>query len=279
MRESFKKWVPKIIGKWLNTLVYFAPKKTAKIAFKIFSKPRQGKISPHHEAFLNPARSQNISIKGLTLQTYHWQGNKSTILLVHGWESHSHRWKNLVERLQKEDYNIIAFDAPAHGYSTGTHLYVPLYEEALNTMIDKFNPAIVIGHSVGGMTTIYNQHLNKRNSIKKLVILGPPDKLVDILAEYQRILSLNKKVMLALDTYFLKHFGFRAQDFATSIFVKDIETPGLLIHEIHDTITSIKGSRAIHKNWPQAKFIETEGLNHSLYSTQVDDSILAFCNQ
>ena len=52
--------------------------------------------------------------------TYRWLGKKETILLAHGWESNSFRWKDLIVKLDTAlDYNVIALDAPAHGRSSG----------------------------------------------------------------------------------------------------------------------------------------------------------------
>ena len=148
MNKLLKKALPKVIGSSINVLAIFAPKIAAKQAFKVFSKPRRGKIGPHHEEFLNPNLEPKISVEEHQIQPYKWSGTGKTILLVHGWESHSHRWKEMIIRLQQENYNIIAFDAPAHGYSSGKYFYVPLYHQALNKMLETYHPDYLIGHSM-----------------------------------------------------------------------------------------------------------------------------------
>ncbi len=276
MRESLKQILPKAIGQYLNTVSIVAPSIAATNAFTIFSKPRKGKVSEHHKDFLDSAKDQIIQHNDLSLQTYNWPGKGKTVLLVHGWESHTHRWKILVQELLKSDYNIVAFDAPAHGYSHGERLYVPLYEAALQKVIEHYHPDILIAHSVGGLTAIYNQSINPSTEIKKMVILGPPDKLENILLDFKNILGLHPRVLKALDYYFQRRFNFKTEDFSGSAFAKSLKVPGLLIHDKNDSITPVSGSRAINKNWKNSELIETEGLNHSLYDTGVNQKILAF---
>lgn len=276
MRESFKKLVPKIIGKYLNTLSYISPSATKEKAFDLFSKPRRGAIGEHHTPFLDPAKDTIINLNDLKLQTYHWPGKGKTVLLVHGWESHSHRWKMLIEELQKKDFNIYAFDAPAHGYSTGSNLYVPLYRQALEEVISYCSPSLIISHSVGAMTALYHLSQNNDHAIEKAVILGPPDDLNSILKEYRSILGLSQRVMNQMDQYFLERFGFRSDAFAGSIFAEKIKIPGLIIHDKDDRITSCSGSQNIHKHWENSQLVVTEGLNHSLYSDDVNETIIKY---
>ena len=279
MNTFLKKALPKAIGSSINVLAIFSPKTAAKQAFKVFSKPRRGKIGPHHEEFLNPNLEPKISVEEHHIQPYKWPGTGKTILLVHGWESHSHRWKEMIIRLQQENYNIIAFDAPAHGYSSGKYFYVPLYHQALNKMLETYHPDYLIGHSMGGMTVLYNQSQEQGIKTNKLVILGAPDTLESILSDYQKILGLSNRALAALDRYFQHTFNFKTVEFSSSAFAKKIKVPTLIIHDKEDTITPFSGSQAIHEALEESEFVETEGLNHSLYDIQVNEKIVKFLDQ
>ncbi|MFI8379356.1 alpha/beta hydrolase [Leeuwenhoekiella sp. NPDC079379] len=276
MNKLFMRMLPKILGNYVNTLALVSPQAAAKKAFKIFSKPRRGKIGPHHEGFLKPNLEPALQIDELSIQPYKWPGGEKTILLVHGWESHTHRWKEMIVRLKSENYTIIAFDAPAHGYSTGKYLYVPIYDEVLSVILDKYQPDYMIGHSIGGMTVLFNQSQKATFKPKKLVVLGAPDRLESILIDYQKILNLSDRVMNALENYFLKRFNFKTTDFSSSVFAKNIETPALIIHDKDDTITPVSGSKSIHATYKNSEYIETKGLNHSLYDSKVNDQIVDF---
>lgn len=276
MNKLVKKILPKAIGFYINALALVNPKASARKAFKVFSKPRRGRIGAHHEEFLNPNLEPVVAVEDLKIQPYKWSGSGKTVLLVHGWESHSHRWKEMIFRLQKEDYTIIAFDAPAHGYSSGKYFYVPLYHQTLDKMLEIYRPDYLIGHSMGGMTVLYNQSQESSIKTEKLVILGAPDKLESILKDYQKILGLNARALQTLDRFFQNTFDFKTRDFSSSVFATKIKVPTMVIHDKEDPITPFSGSQTIHKALQKSQFIETEGLNHSLYDTDVNEKIITF---
>ena len=68
MNKYLVKMLPKILGNYVNTLAIISPQAAAKKAFKIFSKPRRGKIGPHHEGFLKPNLEPAIEINNLKIQ-------------------------------------------------------------------------------------------------------------------------------------------------------------------------------------------------------------------
>lgn len=279
MRKTINRLLPKAIGSYLNTLVTIAPEKAAERAFEIFSKPRGGRIDAHHKEFLDPAKDRLITVDNIKIQTYHWPGSGKTVLLVHGWESHTHRWRHLVKRLKAENYNIVSFDAPAHGYSEGNSLYVPLYEKALHEIAQEYHPKIYIGHSIGALTILYNQVEKELTDTEKIVLLGPPDKFESIITYFQNKLNLNQKVMTALDAYIFERFGFKAEEFSGFTFAEKIGVSGLIIHDEGDPITPYSGGHNIHKHWSISKLHTTQGLGHSLYGDEVESTILAFLKE
>ena len=279
MRESLKRLLPKALGNYVNFLACIAPKTAARKAFAIFSKPRRGWVGNHHKPFLDPARKERLSLKNIELQTYHWPGTGKRILLTHGWESHTHRYKNLVATLSAAGYDIYAFDAPAQGYSNGNRLYVPIYEEALQRVKEAYKPHFIIAHSLGAMTAIYNQYKNPADYVEKMVILGAADKLEDILSDYQKIIGMSNRAMTALDKYFIKRFGFKKEEFSSSAFAKAIDLPALIVHDKGDLITRPSGSKNIYENWKNARLLLTEGLDHSLYGDEVNDAIIDFLKE
>lgn len=276
MKKIVNKYLPLAYGKYFNTLALFSKEKAAKKAFTLFCTPRKGKVLEHQKEFLENAKSSIIKVDDLELQTYHWKGDKETILLMHGWESNVFRWRNLVDHLKKENYNIIAFDAPAHGYSTGKILNVPIYSICAKKIIATYNPNYIIGHSVGGMTTMYNQYKNPDNSIEKMVSLGAPSELSEIMGHYQGLLKFNDTVMSSLDTFFEKTFNFHIDEFSVSKYAKNFTTKGLLIHDKLDLIAPYSAAERIHKNWSNSTLITTEGLGHSLHQEDVNHQIIDF---
>ena len=276
MRKQLNKYLPLAYGSYFNILAIFSKKKATEKAFTLFCTPRKGSVRPEQQEFLEQAKSRRIKAMDLELQTYHWHGNKETILLLHGWESNAFRWQNLISILKNEDYNIVAFDAPAHGHSTGTIFNVPLYTECTKAVIDFYNPKILIGHSVGGMNSLYNQEKYPNEEIDKIVTIGSPSRLQDIMVHYQQLLKLNDVVMRGLDDYFMEQFGFRIHEFSTSQFKGHLSKKGLIIHDKEDTIAPFSASEQVHATWKNSKFFKTKGFDHSMHQDEVSHHIMDF---
>jgi pimeloyl-ACP methyl ester carboxylesterase len=274
-----KKNIPKIIGFYLNVLVWFRPKTVAQKAFSIFSKVRKGRVLPHQKEFLDNAKLEEVEIENHIIQTYTWKGTRETVLLVHGWESNSWRWHKLIEKLKQANYNIIAFDGPGHGYSSGTNLHVPLYAEALEKMLLKYSPTIVIGHSVGGMTVLYNEFKNPNSKTEKIITIGLPSEFDEILTHYQNLLSLNSKVMSVLKKYVKERFSFTPKEFSSARFVVNNTKKGLLFHDKLDTITPYHASVSVNEHWKGSQLISTEGFGHSMHQDELNNQIIDFLAQ
>lgn len=276
MKKLITKILPLAYGQYFNLYALFAPQKTADKAFNLFCTVRKGRVLPQQAAYLDQAKNEIELTAGHKLQSYHWPGKKETVLLVHGWESNTFRWRNLINKLKDADFNIIAFDAPSHGYSTGKILYVPLYEEALQHMIKKYDPKYLIGHSVGGMTLMYNEYKNPNPKVEKIVTIGAPSEFHEIMEHYQYLLKFNNRVMKALDNYIFKRFGFNIHDFSTSKYAKSNTKKGLLFHDKLDAIAPYHASKMVNANWEDSTLVSTEGLGHSMHQEDVNNQIISF---
>jgi len=276
MKKTLKKYLPLLIGKQLQLLFFLNKKKALHKAYLLFSKPLKGKILPNQEYFLEEAEDEVFLIGDNYIQTYRWGNMGETVLMVHGWESNTHRWKTLIEKLHQLNYNVVAFDAPAQGNSTGKTLNIPIYTDCLQKIIELYRPNHIIGHSVGAMTTIFHQYKFPTSEIEKLVLLAPPTEMSVIMKGYQTTLKLSDKFMKALDQYFKDKFGFYFEEFSIIKFSKSIKQKGLLIHDKHDKIAPYSGAEKIKQNWHNVQLITTMDFGHSLFFDEVDDMIIDF---
>lgn len=276
MKALFKRLLPKLYGAVLNLYVFINPKKAAQKAFTIFTKVRKGRILPNQKEYLDPVKHEQIHVANHTIQTYKWHGSKETVLLVHGWESNTWRWHKLLEKLKEADFNVVAFDAPAHGYSSGKYLYVPLYAEILERMISTYEPDHLVGHSVGGMTILYNEYQNPNKKLEKIVTIGSPSEFHEIISHFKNLLGLSNRMINALESYIKNRFGFTIREFSSSKFVQSNKKKGLLLHDRWDKITPYHASERVHSVWNESTFISTEGLGHSMHQEEVNQQIIAF---
>ena len=208
MQKIIKIGLSKTIGLYINLLSYIIPDKELVMAYGFFSEPREGKLVSYNlPEILKEAKQETISYGEKFFQTYTWQGNSNKILLVHGWESNSSRWKKLLPYLLKTGKTILSIDAPAHGLSIDKEFNVPNYADFINIVVEKYNPKVVIGHSLGGNTLSYFQAYYK-NNFEKMILLGSPSDFIVILDNYIKMLGLNKRVHTFLKENTKKRFNF-----------------------------------------------------------------------
>lgn len=272
--------ITKFIGLYINSLGLLFPKKATQLAYQIFSKPRIGKLDSNNlPKLLKETKHEILEYKHHKIQTYTWPGNANSILLVHGWESNSMRWKKLLPYLKKTGSTIIAIDAPAHGLSSGKEFNAILYSEFIEVVVNKFQPNAIIGHSVGGMASYFYQYKHQNPAIEKLVLLGAPSSLRVIFKNYVSLLSLNSRMTKALENYFIQKFKFQLDDFSGEEFCKKIQTKGIVAHDVNDKIVAYAEGEKIGKSYANAKFIITNGFGHSLHKDDLYTEIAHFISQ
>ncbi|GAB1857064.1 alpha/beta fold hydrolase [Flavobacteriaceae bacterium MHTCC 0001] len=271
-----EKYLPKIIGGFINFISYIAPNYAGKQAISLFSKPRKGKLTTAESEYLDTAIQKEITCKDIDIKTYHWKGDNKTILLAHGWESNAFRWKGFLNYFESYDYNVIALDAPAHGGTSGKEFNAILYSECIAETVKYFKPEIIIGHSVGGMATVFALKNHKLPSINRIVLLGAPDTFENILVNYETIMGYNKRVKASIRTFVLKRFGYATHHFATSQFIEHLDVKGLIIHDKRDRIIPFSDATEIHKQFKNATLISTQGYGHGLKSGEVYQHISHF---
>ena len=269
--------ISKLLGLYINILSFIHPKKASRLAYKFFSEPRDGRLVKEMlPDILKEAEAEMIAHTDFLFQMYTWPGNDTKVLLVHGWESNASRWEQFFPYLKKAGCTVIALDAPAHGLSSGVEFTMPLYAEFINVVVQRFRPQYLVGHSVGGATSLYFQSHYPNDYIKKMVILGAPCDLETLLTNYKGMLSLNSNVFQLLEKHFFEHYRIKTKEFSGSIFASKIKVKGLIAHDIKDEVVSFKEGEKIANAWANADFIVTEGMGHSMHSDALYTRIYSF---
>jgi len=277
MKKFLNFLLAKSIGLYINLLSYVFPKKASQLAYGFFSEPRTGKLfSDKLPEVLKSAKTEILEKGEHQFPVYIWEGNETIVLLVHGWESNASRWETFLPYLKKSGSTIIALDGPGHGLSSGKEFSVPRYAEFVDVVVKKYKPRFLIGHSMGGATSLYYQHLYQNESIEKLVLLGSPSDLQTLIFNYAKLLSLNMKAVSMIENHFLEHFKIKMEEFSGRIFGSKIKIKGLIAHDIEDDVVSFEEAKKIASSWKHATFIETKGLGHSMHDDILYKKIYTF---
>lgn len=267
---------PELAGKTINALAKISPVKAGKLGLDIFCTPREGKeLTAKELRFIDGAETTVLPFEDYSINMYRWGRGERKLMLAHGYESNSSRWRALVPLLVRQGYEVVAFDAPAHGLSGGKTLNGVQYANASELVIQKENPFAVIGHSLGAMSTAWYFHRIDKITVEKFIILATPSKLRTVMDLFFKALSMTPEAIAGLEKHFIQKFGFDIDTFSVEDYIKKCEVPGSIIHDRSDQVAPFSEAEAIHKSWKGSKLIETNGLGHFLQSGDVYRMILS----
>ncbi len=281
MNSFVKKLIPKMIGKSLNLSSYPVPKWTVNQVFKLFGTPRIGRIRPKDKVYLDTCESSgNLTTKFGTIQHYMWnEKGAQTILLLHGWESNAARWQSLTKYLLKENFCVLVIDAPAHGDSSNSEFDMFQYIAAIDKAVQQFKPSMIAGHSLGGASLGF--YLSEYNfpSFTKMVFMGSPTELSKMMEAFSNALGLSKRVLRLLDQLFIEKFKITIDSISAAKFVKEVDIPTLIIHDLDDQVIPVENAKEYHKLIRNSKLVITEGYGHRLQHKVVFKEIINFLKE
>lgn len=264
-------------GLGLNALAAVSPTTAGKKGFQLFCRPFRGKLKPHHKQFFGTARLFTIPYKSTTVQCYQWGEGSKTVLFLHGWQSHTFRWKAYIDLFIKNGYTVYAMDAPGHGLSSGSQLNLIWYSELVTTFLYRqASVDYLIAHSFGGYASIYALHQNPGLPVKKMVLMGTPCSVADFMNMYQQMLRLSPKAQEAVLQYFVNFIGHPPSYFEAANLVQQFTKPVLFVHDTEDVDAPYHQVAAMHKCWQNATLLTTNGLGHELKSTELAHQVLAY---
>ena len=278
MSEAWKKLLPFLVGKALSLAGLIAPRKTVELSMRVFARPRKGSVVSHQRKFLQKAGAEQLEVNGKQYHVHVFGNAGQPILLAHGWESNSWRWRKLMRYLGNENYSFIALDAPGHGMTGSEYFNVSEYAEAIAAAAKEYACATIIGHSIGGFACMYAAALYPDAGIKKVVSLAAPSSLKLIMQKYFSIISLSGYMQRKTFELFPAMYGLHIDDLSVENFGQKITARGLVIHDQHDTINGPESAYTIKENWTQAEMIITDYSDHSLQHDGVFERVKKFIN-
>ncbi len=275
-----KTWIVRLYGLYLNLLTRIAPARAAEKGFLLFCKPFRLPISNKQLDFFNTAEQFMIEHEGHLVQGYKWGCGEQKILFLHGWQSHTYRWKPYIEALSQQQFTIYAIDAPGHGLSSGNFLSVPLYSTLIETFIRERGPFhSVVGHSLGGFSLLYTLYRFPLLQVNKLVLMAPPGEASEFIDVFKSTLGLSEKTVELIVDHFTSRYEVGPEFFSTIRFAESVNVSGIIIHDEEDTEAPYKHSPPLEKIWKRSKLITTKGFGHNLRSMEVVKHVVDYVSE
>ncbi len=273
--------VPRSILILAKILDVVSPKLLTLLAARLFTTPIRHKI-PKREIHMVRNSSQSmltIDAIGKEICIYRYGSGDKKIVLVHGWSGRGTQLVKIADALVANGYEVISFDAPAHGKSSGKTTLMPEFVASIHEIDRTFGPfEAAIGHSLGGMSVL--NALKHGLIINSAIIIGSGDIVSDIITEFVQKLRLPRKYNALLRQHFERNTNETMESFSAYLAAKEVKIPTLVIHDKDDYEVPVSCAHHIHKHLQQGKIHITEKLGHRkiLGDPTVIETIMQFIN-
>lgn len=187
------------------------------------------------------------------------------VLILHGFSSSCHKFGAYAEALIQKDYEVLAFDAPAHGRSQGKTVNAMEYAE----MIEKVNHLYgkvdaYIAHSFGGIALSLALEKIAHTENCRVVFIAPAAETTSAINGAFDFLGIkNDRVKKSLEDAIYRNSGKKAEWFSIRRAVKNISAKILWAHDEEDFVTPFADALAVKEDAnPHIEFLLTKGLGH-----------------
>ncbi len=249
----------------LNLLAVISKERAAARAFEIFCTPlsRSRKKSP---PIFDKAEKINFELNGNKIRGFRWNSpQEKKLLIVHGFESAAYNFDRYVAPLLKKGYEVIAFDAPAHGFSDGKQITLPLYIKTIETIDKMFGPITAfLGHSFGGLAITHFLETKTYKVKPKVVMIAPATETTTAIDSFFKFLHLNGEVRKSFDSLVLKLGGNPPEHYSILRALRNISASVLWIHDEDDDVTPLSDVIRVKEDGHEdLELIITKGFGHS----------------
>jgi pimeloyl-ACP methyl ester carboxylesterase len=246
-------------------LCKYAPSVAAHLAFGLLARPPRPEVRDWHLLLRKRALHRSLKCGVNELSVYEW-GSGPTILLVHGWGSHATHMGRMVLPLVDAGYRVIAFDAPAHGLSSGRTTDLVEFARSIAAVAgDAGSLHAIVAHSFGAAMALYAAR-DWGVDTQKMVLISTFEHFNWFLDAFADQIGLTPQVLQRVRDMQVQRYGGRL-DWSRMSVVDMARTAGLellVIHDQDDKEIPVAHGLAVAAVGPHSYFRGTRGLGHQL---------------
>lgn len=217
----------------------------------------------HQFQFNLPFEERDFKIdEETTLNALHFKrdSSKGLVLYFHGNSGSLEGWGGVAEDVLRFGYDLLVFDYPGYGKSTGKLSEIELREQGVwlyEEMEKEYNHLVLYGRSLGTGIATYVA-LNKEP--EKLILETPYYSMTDVASTHYPYLP----------TFILRY------PIRTDLWLPKVKCPILLIHGTKDEVVYYGSSEKLKELVPQVELVTIHGGNHNnlddyaLFHTSID---------
>jgi pimeloyl-ACP methyl ester carboxylesterase len=234
------------------------------MAFQLFCTPQHRNRKKLPLVF-EKAEKINFLFEGNKIQGYRWNHpSDKKLLILHGFESSVINFDRYINPLIKAGFEVLAFDAPAHGRSSGRQINAIAYKNFVLHIYNAYGPVTnFITHSFGGLVLSLGLEEMKQDENWKIVFIAPAAETTTAIDSFFNFLKLDKEVRQEFNVIITRMSGHPPEWFSIRRIAKKIRAKVLWLQDKDDLMTPVSDVEPIIKeNYPNFTFIISEGLGH-----------------
>lgn len=248
-----------------SVLAKVSPRSAAALSLRLFLTPQRHRIPSWQKPFIASAERQALTVAGKKVVVYTWGKSSKKILLCHSWGGRGTQLAAFVKPLLDLGYTVFAFDAPAHGQSTGRQTDMMEYSATIHELVRSVGPFYgIIGHSFGAGNAL----LAKREygfPAEKMALIGCFAHGSWVTDRFGEALNIPSAVIARMRRLLEERYGGRLQweRLAITDMVKAESARILLVHDKDDKEVPYSHAQLLITACSgKAELYTTEGLGH-----------------
>ena len=279
----------------ISTGSRIAPFVAGRLALRLFSTPFTASTLSQRQKFLVGKADKRLAAmpalrirhRAGEVQTYFFEAKPyvapaGTIILVHGWTSGARFMLAFVNALARRGFNVVVFDLPAHGKSTGRVTNMSECAAALQAVGDHYGPIHgIVAHSFGSAVTALAVEaalpMTSKLDVAKIALIASPNAVSFATRSLGKVIGLGQRAQDDFETQLAAQVARPIDSLTGTKIYTTIAKPLLVIHcEDDDEVPFAQGSQ--YMEVPSCQFVAVRGLGHRriLYSWNVVRKVAQF---
>jgi esterase/lipase len=262
------------------------PGLAGKLAVFLFFKPLKKSRKQFEQTKLNRAEKKRIQLQNLpyhhnpfgTYALYSW-GQGPAVLLVHGWGGRGSQLEEFIDPLVEAGYQVLAFDAFAHGDSSGKSTNVMEFVSIIQD-IEKRTGGFdaMIAHSLGGMAAVLA--IKRGVAAQKIITINSPVSVDFIFTAFAAQINASSKSVGYISDFIEKITRMSIDEFSADQFISGSQVQGMIIHDTDDKEVPVDQAYSLHQSWENSTLTLTHRLGHRriLRDSRTISNIMRFLN-
>jgi len=246
----------------------FAPRTASKWGANLWHTPARHKMTRREAALLDVAGKRRVPFKESAYQAslssyytiYSW-GKGPLILLVHGWGGSGAQMAGLAQPLAQAGYQVLAFDALAHGDSSGKRTDLMEMSEVIKDLDAKCNGFHgIIAHSMGAIATAVAIDDGVRTT--RLVTCAAAASMDYYIKQFTQQIRASNRTVGRIVFNMNNRFKRNINELSLIHLAPKLGVPTLIVHDEHDEHVDHREAIALSKCWPGSRLLLTKHLGH-----------------